>query len=112
MPTVIRAIRGNITTLAISSHCGQCVSRIPGVLHTCRVTKGASTSPWSMATKNLVLDKSWVGSERADLDALPQLPDPSPERALCRVEQVTLRVTQHASASVAECAQHLASREP
>jgi hypothetical protein len=132
-----------------------------------------------VTTKNLVLDNFWVGSERADLDALPQsagvrftaavqrswgtrrpvnagllalaalkvevrrrlpgawmesgngtasyfaaeadslldfiaeqLPDPSPKRALCRVEQLTLRATQHASASVAECAQYLASREP
>jgi hypothetical protein len=88
-----------------------------------------------MATKNLVLDNFWVGSERADIDAwmesgsgtasyfaaeadslldfiAEQLPDPSPERALCRVEQLTLRATQHASASVAECAQYLASREP
>jgi hypothetical protein len=149
------------------------------MMHTCRVTKDAPTSPWSVATKNLLLDNSWVGSERADLDALPQsagvrftaavqrssgtrrpvnagllalaalkgearrrlpgawiesgngtasylaveadsllnfiaeqLPDPSPERALCRVEQFTLQATQHASASVAECAQYLASREP
>src|SRR5258708_32530887 len=40
-------------------------------MHTCRVTKDAPTSPCSVATKNLMLDNSWVGSERADLDALP-----------------------------------------
>ena len=36
------------------------------------VTNGAPASPWSVATKNLVLDNSWVESERGDLDASPR----------------------------------------
>jgi hypothetical protein len=113
MPTATRAIRGNITALAVASHCGQPVSRIPGVMHTCRVTKDAPTSPWSVTTKNLVLNNSRVGSERADLDALPQSAGVRFTAAGQRSWGTRRPVNAGLLAlAAAECAQYLASREP